>query len=385
MTIDIQNLKAFTFGRQFKSMLTESLDRRLNEGGAFDLLPETLEENSGAVNKKQFLKSVSTYESDFKDAAKDSDTEIKERGKQAMALVDRLKGLSEDKFEQGVPRHYSGFLDSLFAYVCGHQKKLPTLKEDIDLTISDDYLAEMVDGLTEAEAGYLLEHVRSDAIEIDWTKLNELEKEAVIKLKELGRQFGSDPGAYASGVLRLTFKNKQAVIDYTDSLEEIDIVDAVEIEAYREDMVGGFVEEEEYDFDNIMFDKDFEFDVYVYLVPELVSEDPFELDVGEDFEFDAENVEYISEVRRRIKINFRGRKKIKMQCRKGFKWVAAKKSCVKITGSEVALKRKAMRRMVRTKKAKGASFKARVNRKTRKAKRFRKSMGVKSFNWSGLK
>lgn len=140
------------------------------------------------------------------------------------------------------------------------------------------------------------------------------------------------------------------------------------------------MEDEEYDFDNVMFDAGFEYDVFVYLIPELVSEDPFELDIDESgYEYDAEedNIEYISEVKRRIKVNFRGKRRIKMQCRPGFKWDSTKRSCLKITGSEVALKRKAMRRMVRTKKAKGASFKARVQRKTRKAKRFRRSMGLK--------
>lgn len=387
MTIDIVNLKAMTFGRQFKQLMTESLDRKLNDGEAFDLLPNMFEaDNSGAVNKKNFLKStVSAYEMDFKDAAKDKDPDIKERGKQALAMVSKLKKIPDSKFENGVPGAYENFLASMFSYVCGLTDKMPVLKEDIDIAITDDYLAELYEGADEDEISVLSEHVRSDAISIDWTKLNPEEKEVVIRLKEQGRQLGSDPGAYASGVLRLTFKNKQAVIDFTNAIEDDDAVDTFEIEAYKENLVGGYVEQDEYDFDDIMFDKDFEFDVFVYLIPELVSEDPFELEVGDDFEYDDENVEYISEVRRRIKINFRGKKKIKMQCRRGFKWVAAKKSCVKITGAEVALKRKAMRRMVRTKKAKGASFKARVLRKTRKAKRFRKSMGVKSFSWSGMK
>lgn len=265
--------------------------------------------------------------------------------------------------------------------------KAPVLNEDVDTSITPEFLDEIFEGMNPDEVEYISEHVRSDAIDTDWSVMNDAEKDVVIQLKELGRQFGSDPGAYASGVLRLTFKNKQAVIDFTTALEDEDAVDTYEIEAYREDMIHGFVEAEEYDLENIMFDKDFEFEVYVYLDPDLVSDMPFDAEFDEDelAAMDPENVEYISEVRRRIKINFRGKKKIKMQCRRGFKWVAAKKSCVKITGSEVALKRKAMRRMVRTKKAKGASLKVRVLRKTRKAKRFRKSMGVKTFSWSGLK
>lgn len=381
-----QKLNAFTFGREFKALLTESLNQKLEQGEVFDLLPEVLEESKGKHNKDTFIKTVaSKYEQDFRDASRDDDSDIRERGKQALAMVKKIKDIPESKFEKGVPRHYSNYLANLFSYVCMHIDRMPVLKEDVELTIDTEWLNEMVEEADEDEREIINEHVRSDAIEIDWTKLNDDEKDVVILLKELGRQYGSDPGAYAAGVLRLTFKNKQAVTDYTNALEDIDEVESFEIEAHRENMVGGFVEDEEYDFDNIMFDKDFEFDVFVYLQPDLVSEDPFELDVGEDDEIDDENVEYISEVRRRIKINFRGKKTIKMQCRRGFKWDASKKSCVKIVGAEVALKRRAMRKMVRTKKAKGASFRTRVNRKTRKAKRFRKSMGVQSFNWKGMR
>lgn len=378
MTIDLNNLKALPFTREFKRMLSESLESKLLSGDVVPLLPDRLDESAsaGKKNKAEFMRTLNEYERDFADAADEDDKEIKQRGKQAIAMLKPLRQLDESKFDAGVPKQYTQFLDNMFSYVCFMSDKLPTLKEDVDLSISSTFIDELCEGLESDVAYYLSEHVRSDAIEIDWSMLGPEEKDLVIKLKELGRQCGSDPGAYASGVLRLTFKNKQAVIDYTDRLESEDMVDAVEIEAYREDMVAGYVEEEEYDFDNIMFDKDFEFDVYVYLVPEIVSEDPFDMDIEGEFDFDAENAEYISEVRRRIKVNFRGKKRIKMQCRPGFKWVAAKKTCVKITGSEVALKRKAMRRMVRTKKAKGASFKVRVLRKTRKAKRFRKSMGL---------
>src|SRR5690606_12236890 len=123
--------------------------------------------------------------------------------------------------------------------------------------------------------------------------LDDEERDAVMHIKELGRQLGSDPGSYASGVLRLTFKNKKAASDYTDALEEIDFVDGYEIEVYRENLPDGFVEAEEYDFDNVMFDNGFEFNVFVYLIPEIVSEEPFEIDVEDDFEVDGENVEYI--------------------------------------------------------------------------------------------
>lgn len=224
----------------------------------------------------------------------------------------------------------------------------------------------------------LNENVGKDTTDTDWTAMGDVEKDVVLKLRENGRQLGSDEGAYASGVLLLTFKNKQACEDYCTFLEDEDYVDTYEIEAVREDIVHGFVEDQEYDFGDIMFDKDFEFNVYVYVLPEIVLMPAEELEVGDEFEWDDEaDNGFLSEVRRKIKVNFRGKKRIKMQCSPGFKWVPAMKTCKKISGSQVAVMRKAMRRAVLTKKSMGQSFKARVVRKARKANRFRKSFGLR--------
>ena len=63
-----------------------------------------------------------------------------------------------------------------------------------------------------------------------------------------------------------------------------------------------------------------------------------------------------------------------MQCRPGFKWDGS--ACVKITGAELAVNRKAKRQMVISKRSQGNALKIRVLRKTRKANRFRKAMGL---------
>ena len=83
----------------------------------------------------------------------------------------------------------------------------------------------------------------------------------------------------------------------------------------------------------------------------------------------------LSEIKRKIKINFRGVKRIKMQCSKGFKYDTERKTCVKITGADMATMRKAHIKMSRTKKSLGTSYKIRVLKKTKKAERFRKVMG----------
>ena len=84
--------------------------------------------------------------------------------------------------------------------------------------------------------------------------------------------------------------------------------------------------------------------------------------------------EFLLEVKRIIKINAKGKRRIKMKCKKGYKWTGGK--CVKISGSELTSKRRAIKKAVRTKKSKGAGFKRRVLRLRKKALRKRKAMGL---------
>lgn len=104
------------------------------------------------------------------------------------------------------------------------------------------------------------------------------------------------------------------------------------------------------------------------------------LNIIEVFANDADEVQcdinLLSEVRRVIKVNFRGKKRIKMKCQPGFKYDPSRMACVKISGSELSISRISHRQMARTKKALGASYRTRILRKVRRAKRFRKMMGL---------
>lgn len=84
----------------------------------------------------------------------------------------------------------------------------------------------------------------------------------------------------------------------------------------------------------------------------------------------------LNELRREIKVNFRGKKRIKMQCQPGFKYDPERMACVKISGAELAVSRIAHRQMARTKRALGGSYRTRILRKIRRAKHFRKIMGL---------
>lgn len=86
--------------------------------------------------------------------------------------------------------------------------------------------------------------------------------------------------------------------------------------------------------------------------------------------------EVLSELTRVIKVNSRGKKRVKMQCQKGYKYDVSRKVCVKISGNELAISRIAHRQMARTKKTLGSSYKTRIVRRMKRAKRFRKLMGL---------
>ena len=85
----------------------------------------------------------------------------------------------------------------------------------------------------------------------------------------------------------------------------------------------------------------------------------------------------INEIKRVVKINFKGKRRIKLKCQKGYKFDVTRKVCVKIGGSELATMRKSKIKMVRTKKAMGSGFKRMTARRTKKAMKFRKLMGIK--------
>lgn len=89
---------------------------------------------------------------------------------------------------------------------------------------------------------------------------------------------------------------------------------------------------------------------------------------------DEGDIETLNEVKRRIKVNAKGKRTIKMQCKKGYKWNGT--SCTVITGREKQEKRISTRKAVKTKKQKGTGFNRRMTKKRNKALRRRKGMGL---------
>ena len=221
----------------------------------------------------------------------------------------------------------------------------------------------------------LQERVR-DNLEADWDFMNDDEKAAVTKINQLAVMYGGQAGVYSEGTLEVEFDKKQAVLDYLDALNDEDSVDDYEVEAYLRNAPENTDATQSISFDDIEEDSPYAFTVWVYLVSDLVTYAPVEIEVPEDGEVEEPDNGAFMEVKRRIKINFRGKRRIKMVCNKGFKYNVERKTCEKLSGKEIAISRIAHRHAVRTKKSKGKGFLVRIERKTRKAMRFRKAQGL---------
>ena len=83
----------------------------------------------------------------------------------------------------------------------------------------------------------------------------------------------------------------------------------------------------------------------------------------------------LDEIKRIVKVNSRGKRRIKMKCKKGYKFDGRK--CIKISGKELVNKRRAIRKSVRTKRSKGSGYTKRIVRLRKKAIKKRHSMGLK--------
>lgn len=192
---------------------------------------------------------------------------------------------------------------------------------------------------------------------------------------------------YEYGLFSVDFRHWQSVVDFCDILDEIPGVITYELLAFHK---GDSKERVELDPEDIIDDSLYCFTVLVYLDEEdiIYYTDDELFDINDDGSMNsiedlddidlsglsAEELEQLDEVRRRIKVTSRGEKRVKMQCKPGFKWDG--NACIKISGAELATSRKSHRRAILTKKAQGSALKVRVIRKTKKAKRFRKAMGL---------
>lgn len=88
------------------------------------------------------------------------------------------------------------------------------------------------------------------------------------------------------------------------------------------------------------------------------------------------NIDEILDEAFKIKVNFKGKKRRKLQCPKGMKVNAAGTACVPMSSSQKNHMRIGKRKMVRTVKAGGVNLQRKKQRKTKRALRFRKTMGL---------
>jgi hypothetical protein len=254
--------------------------------------------------------------------------------------------------------------------------------------------------------------------------INESLTDFVCEVSAVGMQFGADVEYSNDGIVTFVAKRRQAALDLAEMVMRFDEIEETEVVALLQSDKGTA---KEVPFEDIVTENEHtKYIVFAYIDEDFTPYDmeltesyiPTDLEVtafdgntrlseqlkeailsesetvgneltkyldgtdktggeitvhGESFDFPT-SVEELNEVRRRIKVDSRGKRRIKMQCKQGFKWDGS--ACVKISGADLAVSRKAKRKAVITKKSQGVSLKIRTIRKTKKAKRFRKQMGL---------
>jgi hypothetical protein len=210
------------------------------------------------------------------------------------------------------------------------------------------------------------------------------EMDAVTKIQMAAKSYGAGEVLYDQGVLVAVLRSKQAAIEFSDWLENCEYVDSYGMEILHNKPLEGYFDKNDVDIDSITDDRNFQFLFTIFLNPELVQYAPYEGDEEEEEDEEEDNeeeemsesVERVDEVERKIKVTSRGKKWIKMQCPRGFKWNPETNACEKISGAELAKMRKAIRKALITKKSLGSAYRMRIIRKMKKAMRYRKQMGL---------
>ena len=228
-------------------------------------------------------------------------------------------------------------------------------------------------------------------------KEQDADRNVALEVSVAAKSFGGEPTGAVNGVIAVDFRNRQGALHYADWLEEQPTVDYYEITAsYRDAVTSQKQDVSDINLDDITDDAPYDFTVIVYLYPEFTQfthdyDQDGDEDAGDEaMEIEAESAlaqydiedlealteEQLDEVMRKIRVNARGLKSIKMQCPHGFKWDPSLGACMKITGQELSTMRKASRRAIITKKNEGQALKVRVKRHIRRAFKFRQMMGL---------
>lgn len=179
--------------------------------------------------------------------------------------------------------------------------------------------------------------------EVDDIVENQNDFGVVQTINDLATSMNATDIDYEDGLFEVCFADEETAIEFSDQADDLEEVEEVEVVQFENGSICVFVS--------------------------LFASDTVA------FDYDDEEDDQIDEVKRLVKVNAQGKRRIKMKCRPGFKWNG--KTCIKISGQELATKRIAKRKAIITKRSQGSALKVRVLRKTRKARRFRKAMGLR--------
>lgn len=195
------------------------------------------------------------------------------------------------------------------------------------------------------------------------------ESDACLKLQLAVREHAGTNFECENGVAAADFTSKRSAELFSDWLDESDIIDDYEMFLLNDENT------EELDFDEIP-EENSNIEFVMYLTPDkssFVEEIEVQEDPIDESELDEET---LLEFQRLRKVNFKGEKRIKIKCPKGYIWDRTLRTCTKISSKRLASLRRSIRKSIMTKKSEGSSLKRRQLFRTRRALKFRKNYGI---------
>lgn len=213
------------------------------------------------------------------------------------------------------------------------------------------------------------ETMMSEAMGLEVTN----EEADIERIKGVLMTYGGSDIHELEGVVTAEYSTLAAAVDAMKRVEIISFVDTVEVDHV---LTGPDTNSSDLLDDSTVIKT---YEVYVYLDSDFTSFDDFPEDeesINEETEIQELNEEELLEIKRLIKINSKGKKRIKFKCAKGFAFDSARRVCRKISGKAKVNKRRGIKKALITKKSKGAGLKRRTLKKTRRALRKRKAFGL---------
>jgi hypothetical protein len=240
------------------------------------------------------------------------------------------------------------------------------LTQHVDEAINESFEDEVAESIPE--------------VDVDEDENDELN--VINQISQMAGTVGGYVCGYEEGVLDICVHSgiqAKQFASFLDNYLPVDDYDCYEVTNFDDgpdDHIPVEIDHDSYDdWDKIKIDSPLEFQFIVYLDDDLVDGDDVLIDV-DDFTPDEETVGEVFEVMKVVKINFKGKKVIRMKCQKGYKYDTHQHTCVKRGEHDIFMKRRKLQLNMLRRVASKAAIKKKINHKSLRFLLNRKRLGI---------